>query len=59
MIEIKSRFRGWIPATKEQALKYAKHIYSGAVGIKSNEKTEYINANYLREISFSEGELHG
>lgn len=59
MIKIKSRFKGWLPATKEQALRYARHIYSGAVALRGEYKTEYINTNYLKGVTLTEGELRG
>lgn len=58
-MQIKSRFKGWIPATKEQALRYARHLYKGAVAVPNKKKTDYINANYLKGVIFTEGELRG
>ncbi len=57
MIEIKTLFNGWIPATKERALDYARTLYKSVATMTGVELVEYINKNKIRGISFTIEEL--
>lgn len=57
MIEIKTLFDGWIPATKEKALDYARFLYKSVMTMTGDELVKYINNNKIRGISFTRKEL--
>lgn len=57
MIEIKTLFDGWIPATKEKALDYAKFLYKSVMTMSDYKLVEYINTKKIRGISFTKEEL--
>lgn len=57
MIEIKTLFNGWIPATREKAFNYAKTLYKNVATMTGDELVEYINNNKIRGISFTREEL--
>ena len=54
MIEIKSRFNGWIEVSKDKAKEFVKVLMNGMINIKEAEKENYINANNLRGITVNE-----
>lgn len=56
MIKVKTFFSGWKEISKEQALKWAQHIYSGMTTRTSAGKVEYINSR-LQGIQFTENEI--
>lgn len=56
MIKVKTFFSGWKEITKEQALRWARHIYSGMTTRTSAGKVEYINSR-LQGIQFTENEI--
>lgn len=56
MIKVKTFFSGWKEITKEQALRWARHIYSGMTTRTSAGKVEYINSR-LNGVQFTEQEL--
>lgn len=56
MIKVKTFFSGWKEITKEQALKWAQHIYNGMTTRTSAGKVEYINSR-LNGVQFTEQEL--
>lgn len=57
MIEIRTLFDGWLPATKEKALDYARFLYKNIVTRSGDDLVEYINKNQIRGISFTKEEL--
>lgn len=58
MIKVKTFFSGWKEITKEQALKWARHIYNGMTTRTSAGKVEYINSR-LDGTQFSQEQLKG
>jgi hypothetical protein len=56
-IQIKSIFSGWVEATPEQALEYARKLYKLITAVKKENLTNYINESKLRGIQFTEAQL--
>lgn len=56
MIKVKTVFSGWKEISKGQALRWARHIYSGMTTRTSAGKVEYINSR-LNGVQFTEQEL--
>lgn len=56
MIKVKTFLSGWKEISKEQALKWAQHIYNGMTTRTSAGKVEYINSR-LQGIQFTENEI--
>jgi hypothetical protein len=54
MIEIKSRFNGWIEVSEDKARKFAEILMNGMINITEAEKENYINTNKLRGITVSQ-----
>ena len=43
IIEIKTPLFGWKPATKDQAIKFSKHMYHTSTAINNCDKLDFIN----------------
>lgn len=56
MVKVKTFFSGWKEISKEQALRWAQHIYNGMLTRTGTDKVDYINAR-LDGIQFIEQEL--
>ena len=54
MIEIKSRFNGWVEVSEDKAREFAEILMNEMIGITEAEKENYINTNKLRGITVNE-----
>ncbi len=53
-IEIKSLFGDWHETSPEQARKFVRHLMDGITAVPQEQKSDFIEARYLRGISVSD-----
>ncbi|MDO4920958.1 MAG: hypothetical protein Q4E64_03905 [Phascolarctobacterium sp.] len=56
MIRVKPLISGWHTVTKEQALRFARHLYSGIVNVSEEAKLDFINQR-VTGIKFTHEDL--